>query len=139
MRLGNMIGVVTSAIILGTTAGCSSGRASSAPDYREHYVRIEKEAGRTLDLLIEERDTGQRAMTPEFIERLYVWSKRLAVAQFRLADTREERVRVVGAYLAEMKRMDRSQKTRLHQERQLGMTEYYVAEAELWLERVKNE
>ena len=139
MSWRNIIELLTISGVLGASGACSGGReAASLPDYHEHYVRIEKEAERTLDLIIKEREEGQRPFTPELFERLHVWSKRLAVAQLTLARTREERIRIVGAYLAQMKNLDDLPKRSFHMP-DWGMTGYYVAEAELWLERVKNE
>ena len=139
MRWRNIIEVLTISGVLGASGACSAGRgAASLPDYHEHYVRIEKEAERTLDLIIKERDEGQRPFTPELFERLHVWAKRLTDARLTLARTREEKIRIVGAYLAQMKSLDDLPKRSFHMP-DWGMTGYYVAEAELWLERVKNE
>jgi hypothetical protein len=74
------------------------------------------------------------------MEERYVWSRRLTTAEVAMARTRDERVSIVAVYLEEMKRLDLMLR-RMFTEgpRNHGMTEFYVAEAELWLERVKRE
>jgi hypothetical protein len=135
---------LTLAAVLFTTAACSVSHPNPPPppNNDEYYRRMEKEAASTLQFLIQERDVGQRALTPEFVERLHTWSHRLADARVALSRTREQRIQAVTPYVEEMKKLNAV----VENIRGIdpvpwprGMTRYFVAEAELWLERVKNE
>jgi hypothetical protein len=132
--------IASTVVALGACSKPGTPLPTAAQPNSEIQRRMAQAAEQTLDHFIRERDVGQQPLTPEFLERLHVWSWRLSESKCALAKTRDERVAVVSAHLEHMKRLHQitNQSFGEGRPRQM-MTAYYVAEAELWLERVKKE